>query len=365
MALAGAALLRPARPAHWVLVAPGLTGSAAPEIAPLLDSLTRGGATARLLAPGFPAARQGPDAGAAAASPDLWSLVRAADAELAAGSSVVVVTPPELALIRGSRPTLATGFTIRSIGRRPGDSAAVEAEWRRGDSVSQMVARRVGGGVRRTVFTRPAGPADSAVRRADSLAVRIVADSSRRDDARYVQAGFAAAAAGFGVPVTIETLAPVALMRARVGPRDWTAWLGGAPPDLPGAVLTDAGSRPPLQTHDIPAADSPVDPFGRPLLLRSGGDAVHTFPGRFNPHFGDFVLEPGFPRMIAQLWAAAALGVGAAPLPELRSVAPSQLAPARGSADRRNGQLLPLRNFLLALCAALFLAERWLAYRRR
>ena len=108
-----------------------------------------------------------------------------------------------------------------------------------------------------------------------------------------------------------------------------------------------------------------MDAFGRPLLVRSGSTAAQSFTGRFNPRFGDLVLEPGFPRIIARLWAATALGMRSSPLHDLRSVSPSQLAPATGTTGRPTGRLHPLRNLLLAVCAALFLAERWLAYRRR
>ena len=116
---------------------------------------------------------------------------------------------------------------------------------------------------------------------------------------------------------------------------------------------------------DVSLTDPRTDAFGRPILGRAADGAGRTFAGRFSPRHGDFVLGAEFPQLIARLWAGAVLGVPASLARDLRTVAPGQLAPARGDAPRATARPYLLRNLLLALTALLFLWERWLAYRRR
>ena len=363
LALAGPALTRRPHPQRWALLAPELAGSS--RAAVIVDSLRRAGAEIRILAPGFPMAGSRRAAEASAGGPpDFWSLLAAADAELPAGSGIVAVVSPGLSLLRGSRPRLASGVTIRTVPRDAGDTAAVEAAWRRGDSVSRLIARVQDGGTARSIVTEPARPADTVVTAADSLAVRIVADSAHQDDARFVRAALGAAAATLGVPVALTAGPGGSARAADPRPEAWAAWLGAdRPPSWSGVTLADPRG-PVRRVDDVSLTDPRTDAYGRPILARAAGDAGQIFAGRFSPRYGDFVLGAEFPQLIARLWAGAALGVPASLARDLRAVAPTQLAPARGDTPRRPARAYPLRNLLLALAALLFLWERWLAYRR-
>jgi len=362
LALAGPALTHRLRPQHWAVLAPELAGSARAE--PVVDSLRRAGAQIRLLAPGFPMAGSHGSAGVRTTNPlDFWSLLAAADAELPAGSDIVAIVPPRLSLLRGSRPRLASAVTIRATSRDTGDMATVEAAWRRGDSVSRLIARLKDGGTARSIVTGPARPADSLVSAADSLVVRIFADSARRDDARFMRAAVNATAAVLGVAVDIAADPPAG--RRSAGPGTWTVWLGLAPAaSWSGATLADARGTVRRIDH-VSLTDPRVDAYGRAILAGGDADTIRNFAGRFSPRYGDFVLGAEFPELVARLWAGAALGMPASLARDLRAVAPAQLAPARGTSLRSTAGSLPLRNLLLALCALLFLWERWLAYRRR
>ncbi len=361
VALAGPALTRRPRPHHWALLAPELAGSA--RAAAIVDSLRRAGVEIRMLAPGFPAAAGTAGRGEAAEPLDLWSLLAAADAELPAGSSIVAVVSPRLSLLQGSRPRLASKVTVRALPRDARDTTAVEAAWRRGDSVSRLTARLEHGGTARSIATEPAQPADTTAWAVDSLTVRIVADSARQEDARFVRAAVGAAAATLGVPLVVKTMDGRDTNAADAGRGAWSVWLGLAPPASTGAALLDArgGGR---RVDEVSLSDPRRDAYGRPLLTRSGSGELRTFAGRFSPAQGDFVLSAEFPQMVGRLWAAAALGLPLSLARDPRAVAPGQLAPRYGGTSRGTVRPYPLRNLLLALCALLFIWERWLAYRR-
>jgi hypothetical protein len=375
LALAGPTVLRRAHPRRWALVSPDLmairAGGSDP-VAPLVDSLRRAGAEIRLLMPGFPLAdARGRGRTASSDPPDLWSLLGAADAELPAGSTILAVVRPRLAMLRGRRPALSSAVSIRTVSGQLGDTGSVEAAWRRGDSVFQLIARVRDGGTARLIVAERAGPAerigpdDTLIAPADSLAVRIVADSTRRDDARFVGAAVGAAAATLGLPVALDTRVATDGDSLGRGSDDWTVRLGTAEPTShTGGMLADARGTI-RRTDDVTLTEPLSDAYGRPLLARPGGGTLETFAGRFSPRYGDFVLSAEFPQMIARLWATAALGVPPSLAGDLRAVAPAQLAPGRGAARRTAGRPYPLRNLLLALTALLLLAERWLAWRRR
>ena len=368
LALAGPALTRRLQPQHWAVLSPELAGSSG--AAPVIDSLRRAGAEIRLLAPGFPKVGSRGATGArtearAGGALDFWSLLAAADAELPAGSNLVAVVPAKLALLRGNRPGLASAVTIRAVPGDAGDTAVVEAVWRRGESVSRLIARADDGGTARSTVTRPVRAADSAVMTADSLPVRVVADSARQDDARFVRAAIGAAAATLGVRVALTTESADSAPSADSRPGASTMWLSTAPPpSWSGVTLADA-SDPVRRIDDVSRTDPRADAYGRPILARAGGGEAQVFAGRFSPRHGDFVLGAEFPQLIARLWAGAALGVPASLARDLRAVAPAQLAPARGHGRPTTAGSYPLRKLLLALSALLFLCERWLAYRRR
>jgi len=373
LALAGPALIRREAPRRWALVMPRLAGSRAAAV--VVDSLRRSGADLRLLAPGFPPMdSRSPRADATGSTPDLWSLLRAASGELPPGSSIVAVVEPSLALARGRRPRLPVRAAIRSIPRSGNDTAAVEAAWRVGDSVFRMVAQERGGGTTRSIRAETSRPADSSLIPADSLTVRIAAAADRRDDARFVRAAFGAAAAAAGVPVTITSQPPTgpdasrgatgAASASGVVSRAWSVWLGISKPDSArGFLLVDS----PAAIHradDVSLTEPRTDAYGRRLLQSRQGGRIHTFAGRFNPAQGDLVLGTAFPEMIAQLWAASALGVPASLTRDHRAVAPAQLEPSLAASGPVAGRPYPLRHLLLGLCALLLAWERWLAWRR-
>ena len=94
----------PAGPRRWALLDP--TASLAGDAFERWHKAQADGDEFHLLLPGFPVASNHPSSGNAVA-PDLWSLLREADAELPAGSTLNVFSPGRLAALRGSRPALA------------------------------------------------------------------------------------------------------------------------------------------------------------------------------------------------------------------------------------------------------------------
>ena len=365
LALAEPAISRTEQPVNWVLVEPSLLGdSATLRSDPLLDSLRRAGGAVRVLAAGFPVADPGHPNGGADAPVDLWSLLGSADQVLPAGSSILAVVPADLPLARGRRPVLATRVIIRRVPRPARDTVAIEGSWTRHDSTFRVIGSRDGGGMRRHIETAPRTGRDSSLPSLDSVMIRIVAGSGRTEDAGYLRAAFGAASDLLGADLPIEVTPSATFDPSRVRSGDWTAWLDTtAPPALRGRVLTDAGSARP-RTSDGATAAPATDAFGRPLLIRHGADAF-TYSGRFNPQFGDLVLRDAFPELIARVWSTVTLGIGATPAHDLRSIAPSQLEPARGTRHAASSGLRSLRDLLLAAAACLFLLERWLAHRRR
>jgi hypothetical protein len=358
--------MRPKRePARdWVLVAPSLLhDSTLLRSDQLLDSLRRAGTAVRQLAPGFPAADLGRPIAGADPHTDLWSLLRAADEVLPAGSRIVVVVPAELSLARGRRPALATRVTIRPAPRPVGDTTVIRRSWIRHDSAFRVVGSLYRGGMRQRIERAPRAESDSGLPTLDSTTIRIAAPGSRAEDAAYLRAAFGAASDLFGAAMPVEVLPPSGVKPGVVRTGDWTAWLDTTPPPpLQGAVLTDAGPAQP-RASDGATAEPPTDAFGRPLLRRSGSRA-YAFTSRFNPRFGDLVLRPAFPEMIARIWLAGMAGVGPSPAHELRSISPAQLEPAHGTRRAAPGDQRSLRDLLLALAAILLFVERWLAHRR-
>ena len=371
VALVAVGLAEPAMPRarqprnDWVLVAPSLLrDSTLLRSDPLLDSLRRAGAAVRVLTAGFPAADLGRPMTGADASTDLWSLLRAADEVLPAGSSILVVVPAKLSLAHGRRPALATRVTIRPAPRPRGDTMAIRGSWIHHDSAFRIVGSLYGGGMRQRLEATPRAARDTALPSLDSTTIRIVAAGSRTEDAAYVRAAFSAASDLFGAGVPIEIVSPSAVTPGAARAGDWTAWLDTtAPPPLQGAVITDARHAS-TRTSDGATAIPPADAFGRPLLRRDRPRAW-AFAGRFNPRFGDLVLRAAFPELMARIWLEGTLGAGPPPARDLRSISPAELEPARGIRRATPGELRSLRNLLLALAAILLLVERGLAHRRR
>lgn len=330
----------PARPTV-ALVAQDVTDRAA-----LVDSLQRAGLRVALLDSETPTA-------------NLWTAIRRADHVAPMGTRFVVFAPDLLRYFRGERPTLRSPveWHIRPVGQRAPDLPSLPG--------ARLVA--------------------------------ILAEPSRRDDARYVVAALGAAQAATGIPAVVSLYPVTTSAATAVAARaDWIVWLSdrAAPEPIRQAVergavlLDDAGGatmRP--QRARIITGPEPTDAWlirsaaassaetgapvwadgtGNPLLLatREGRGLHYRFRSRFAPTWSDLVLRPAFPLAMARLWAT--LDVGREAGAEQR-IALSQLLPAidRGSLTLATG---PRRSLFLPawlLAVLLFLAERWWSQRRR
>ncbi len=343
------------RPANWVL----LDHAAAP-VGPSLERLhamQAAGAETRLLAPGFPAIRS-PPADASAAAPDLWSLLREADAVLPPGSSLAVFSPGRLASLRGIRPTLTH----------------ISIEWI--ETASAPVPSRP---------TTPHPPVRP-------LNILILHDADRAEDARYVAAALQAVSQSGRCPLAIS----VAPATAPAHWADWIFWFSAQPvppavardaanvlndaasPELPavtpGWIVPQPGTPlfgPPVRlwrrAPAIPGSVFWTDGFGQPLLTHTT-DSRHAqwhFASRFGPAWNDLPLGTALPAALRALLADA-LPTDPA---DHRAADPAQCLPSDTSAASATGTVLPgvateLRPPLWWLLAVLFCLERWLAHRR-
>lgn len=381
------------RPAEaWVLVSPELLAdSAVLTRDPLLDSLRQHSSSIRILEEQFPTVSLRSHLVTSGSSRSLWSLLREADTRLPPGSTIMVVLPRRGLPPSGPRPSLASRVSIRLAGPSPPDSSTwLEAVWASHDSVTLVLGIGASGGIatRSVTLRLPAAGTSSAeaaplsitprgdsgfvaVLGTDSLSiarlaeahVAIIGDSLHEDDARYLSAAFGATADAFHIPLT--------LTRAATGAAaDWTIWLGRSSHDSTapaGVRLEDAGGTTPLTASMAADGAVPLDLFGRPLLSERnpGRGILYQFGGRFNPAYGDFVLRPEFPALIARLWAGPRISLSGPRRHDVRAVDPVQLTPravsARGHAPEPS-QLL--RRLLFMAAAVLFLVERAMAYRR-
>ncbi len=276
--------LPPRGPQRWILLDPTVSPDAGSL--PRLHALQSAGYETHALAPGFPAAAEHTQA-----APDLWSLLREADAELPAGSSLAVFSPGRLASLRGSRPALSN----------------TRVEW-----------------VQTPDAPSPPGHAAPPPTAAPTLGVLILHDAERAGDARYLAAAVHAAAQVGGRTVNVQTGEANSSTGIPTGVT-WLFWLGAQP--VPSAwtehgvnvvsETADGNDRPDLPASWIDAAPdaagasafldpvrlwrrtvSPVHPpgvvdwtdgFGHPLLTaaREGRARHWRFYGRFDPAWTD------------------------------------------------------------------------------
>ncbi len=348
----------PAHPARWALLDPAATPTG-----PSLDrlrALQSGGAETRLLAPGFPAVRV-PPADPSAPAPDLWSLLREADATLSAGSSLAVFSPGRLASLHGVRPVLAH-LRVEWI-----DTPAVPAA------------------------DPPPAPTPSAL----PQTALILHDADRAADARYVAAALRAVSRIDQRPLTVSvaltTTAPVAsaawifwLSAQPVPPAVWTRATrllddapSAAPADaVPGWIVPQPGTAAltpavRLWRRVPPTAGSVIwtDGFGQPLLTRTD-DAHGTrwhFASRFHPAWNDLPLGSALPACLRTLLASG--GVVSSGNADRRLADPSQCEPSALAASlpppALSGAETDLRQPLWLLAAFLFCLERLLSHRQR
>ncbi len=383
----------PAGPRRWALLDP--TAAPAGESLARWQAARRAGYEPHRLAPGFPAAGDVPSPDDGAAAPDLWSLLREADAELPAGSTLAVFSPARLAALRGTRPSLGH----------------CKVEWVQtpavGDAAHTWVARASGRQViegrsdaRATEFTvRPAGEPPLI---SPAVSVLILHDDEHAADARYVEAAVRAAADSSGFPVNVQNR-DITPDVDNAAVTDWTFWLstrpvsegllaraprlvayaggdavaaGGwivapadetadgvrlwkraaapAPPGAPGGVWWSDGQGNPLLTYSRPAA----------------GERWELFT-RLDPGWTDLPRTAALPAWLrTRLFPEAAGRPGADPVHDRRLADPTQSLPA----DLPAAQIQPLapadrpsRDLhwpVWTLAALLFAAERFLSLRR-
>ena len=310
------------------------------------------GVETRLLAPGFPPVSVPPGDGSAPA-PDLWSLLREADAALPAGSSLAVFSPGRLAALRGVRPALGRS----------------RVEW-----IDTPLAPPPPSGAIRdpTTLTRP-------------LTILILHDPDRAGDARYAAAAWRAVAQTDKRPLNVS-VAPTTAAHAAA---DWIFWLGAPPVAAQAAdVLEDA----PSPTADAPPgwllpqpgaafggpvrlwqrgspADGAViwtDGFGQPLLTRSQGvhGARWHFASRFDPAWNDLPLGSALPAALRTLLPAPEpAGTHDGRLADPSQCLPSDATAAGTVAVELRGTEIDARPWLWLLAAVLFCVERLLSHR--
>jgi hypothetical protein len=358
-------------PQHWVLLDP--VADLAGESLARLRAVQGAGYETHFLAPGFPQRR---DATAGFRSaPDLWSLLREADAGLPAGSSLAVFTPGRLSSLRGERPALAR----------------CRVDWVITPDVQNTL------------------PAPEPRLPAPPLAVLILHDASRVEDARYLAAAVRAVAQVSGREMTLSDK-DAAEQGTDATHADWIFWLAARPapeplaaaaPNLvtaaedapPGAVDTPPGwivpqpGAPGVEAltdsirlwRRVPSSANPqeailwTDSFGRPLLTRSS-DGAHQrwrFSSRFHPDWTDLPRTTALPAWLrAVLLPETNAPLFADPVRDLRRADPVQL-PAATAASTTSAVTLPLRRDTPGLqgwcwlfAALLFGLERLLSHRR-
>ena len=256
----------PAGPRRWALLDP--TAAPAGESLAHWHAARRAGDELRRLAPGFPAASDDPapvDGEGDTAAPDLWSLLREADAGLPAGSTLTVFSPARLAALRGTRPTLGhcklawvqtpdaawevpNVWTVAASEKRivAGRSDAQATTWAAGAPGDSLVfpgangerwmteSRDDGGTSAVRIAGREDHPADRprpwTPREPAPAAVNVLIlhDAEHAADAGYVDAAVRAAAESAVRPVNLQNrdITPDVDNAAAA---DWTFWLSTRP----------------------------------------------------------------------------------------------------------------------------------------
>lgn len=288
----------PAGPRQWALLDPSavLTGDS------LLrwQEAQRAGDELRRLVPGFPAVTDAssPDDASKADAPDLWSLLREADAELPAGSTLNVFSPLRVAAFRGIRPAL-TRCQAKWF-QTPDAADVVPHVWIISASAERIVAGR--SDARSTTFAVGAlhdplvfpthgderwltDPGDQGPNSAHILfrenyptdvsdpwalgtpppavSVLILHDAEHSADARYVEAAAHSAADSVGRPLNLQNrdITPDAENAATA---DWTFWLSAQP--VPGELANHAPRIVSYAPGDaVKTADWIVAPSGSPV----------------------------------------------------------------------------------------------------
>jgi hypothetical protein len=298
--------------AAYVAVAPGADLSGAGRVA---DEPVAGYARTHWLAPGFPAVTE---TRPAAAVP-IASLVRQLDADLPAGTPLVVVVPAVIEGADGERPRLSRRVEWRVV---PGNAPAVQPE---AATVPPLSIRQ--------------GDVQAGLR---YLRAAALAWQPAGRDADIEISGLDAA-----LPPAVRKL----------------VWLDGG--SLPAAVLrwVEAGGTA-LVASDALFPEDAVravvwrDELGRPLVEAApvGAGRLMRFTRRLAPAEMPELLDADFPVHLRAVLEP--------PVKAPARVAAADYTPLTG-ARHFEPPPLDIRPWLAVLIGAVFMAERWLATRRR
>ncbi|MCC3152310.1 BatA domain-containing protein [Hymenobacter sp. BT770] len=451
-----------------VLVSPELIGTPALAASrPLVDSLRRKGYALRWLASGFPkmsrAAWRADSLGQrdsarllAAVSPSganfQWARVQQA-AGTFPGQPLFVLTPASLRGFQGIQSPLPATITWQALPNAAAETW-VQAAALQGDSLRLLlgqsnetrtsfrvvsVARQAAGGIVRLAGVpplrfetkadgsqlQPITSASGTVAkqltpiqvRSKPMRIIIYATADYASDARYMQAGLRAAAAGLPVPLALST---TSTPPSPTTSPDWLFWLTDAPLptawrdavkagaqvwlEAPGAGVVDKASLAVTEADEIPAtifrhsakqprqataaASYPLwtDGRGRAVLSRQklGQGAFYQLATRLAPAWSDLADNPTLPtRLLALLQPETADAVDIAE-PALakelashdqRALDPTQLRLSAGAAAGTSAVVTAsavpqsfrqsdLRPWLVLVAGLLFALERLLARRR-
>jgi hypothetical protein len=416
--------------APWALADPRLLqpqGAAqAPRLALRLAHLRRQGAVVRALAPGLPpeVAAEGP----AGPPPDLWSLLREADARAPAGAPFHLLVFDRAASLGGRRPALGRPVEVVAV-PEPGENRWIESARRRSDgSLWLVVGQSAAGGTTFERLSLAAGAsaaaagvaveragqewrarlvaggedaADDELRLAPAEDATIVLRSSpgRAREAAFLRAGLEAAAHACGLEVAIAGAGP----EPAAGPAGIQFLLDVEPSTQDAEWLRSGGWRvveaPAAPRECETRADLALGPRGVPVHLRrcaAGEEGVAArvplaVDGRGAPlltarrvgrglelelHVGlspsdsDLVLHGAFPAALAALlearWPASTAARAAS---DRRSAGAALIEPERAAIPSATTQKVPAsprpESLAWLAVAGLFAAERLAGWRQR
>ena len=407
-------------PQRWVLLDP----TAAPNSSALarLRTLQAAGYATHLLAPGLAVTSQLP-ADPHAPAPDLWSLLREADAMLPAGSTLAIFSPNRLASLRGLRPALRAGTEWVKTSDLAGNALHVwVATVRPNTNPAQPPAVTVGVSDAAAVRFTASPPAGWKLEtRSDAarllsptgdpapwttaptpapLSVLILHDAARTEDARYLAAAIRAAVLSADRPLDLHE-ADTAADSSTLPAADWTFWLSAdqppapienrhtslledaphpdtarpdwvAPqPGTPGTAALAPGIR--LWRRGVPPEGSVLwtDAHGSPLLTfhQSAAGPRWHFASRFDPAWSDLPRTTAFPAWLQSLLLGDSPATGQCDfrLADAAQAQPSDVPQTSAatilSPPYVSGKSLHWPVWVLA--AFLFCLERFLSHRRR
>ena len=437
-----------------VLLSPEVLGTPAlAALRPTLDSLRRRGYAVRSLAAGFarlpraawrtdsagrPArAMAGMKTGSDSAAAFAWARVQQASAAFP-GQPLFVVTPASLRYFQGTHPPLPAAVTWQALPVTT-TTTWVQAAALRADSLLLLLGYST---ETRTTFRlvsvarpqlgvplrAPGLPPLQLVRKAAAIQLRpldaaggvaadtsqpipvrtlplriiIYATASYATDARYLQAGLRAAAAGLPIPLALTTTAQAPTSASRP---DWLFWLSDAPVPAAWQTATNQGTniwqesagpgvtdtaafaineasavavavfRRSVAAPSAAAVPLWSDGLGRAILTQSarGQGAFYQLHTRLNPAWSELADNALFPARLLALLQPETPPNHHLAAHDQRALDPAQLSgarPALPTATTSEPIVSPVSRFtdlrpgLVLAAGLLFLLERLLAHRR-